>query len=327
MLGTFNVKHVGSVVTEDKAPNADTVATSYQKLLDQDASSGRDSGAAVQFIVQPKGCTLNAVQQSDAKDHTKFIGMRAMLFVGGLPKDKTIFSLVNEDASKVRYCHVFQASEPAIAVMKALQTAFMTFKTLEKARMENIKAAEERVKSPALVIEERPMSPPVDLNRALSPPPATTAPVTSPELDVVLGSFDVVHVGSVVTEDKAPNAETVTTAIQKIKDRDAASGQRSDAPVKFVVQPKGCTVTAARQSDAHDHTKFISMRAMLFVGGSSTDKTIFALVHEDAAKVRSCYIFQASEPAIAIMKSLQTAFMTFKKLVSAAAQAQAAASQ
>ena len=41
-----------------------------------------------------------------------FVSMKFVLFVGGYPKDKTIFALVHEDASKVLYLGVFQYREP-----------------------------------------------------------------------------------------------------------------------------------------------------------------------------------------------------------------------
>jgi hypothetical protein len=41
-----------------------------------------------------------------------FVPMKFVLFVDGDPKVKTIFALVHEDASKVRYVRVFQYREP-----------------------------------------------------------------------------------------------------------------------------------------------------------------------------------------------------------------------
>ncbi len=40
-----------------------------------------------------------------------FLLMKSVLFVGGYPKDKTIFAFVHEDKSKVRYVRVFQYRE------------------------------------------------------------------------------------------------------------------------------------------------------------------------------------------------------------------------
>ncbi len=41
-----------------------------------------------------------------------FLGMRTILFIGGLSSDKSVFAMVNEDEQKTRRCHVFQHSEP-----------------------------------------------------------------------------------------------------------------------------------------------------------------------------------------------------------------------
>ena len=92
------------------------------------------------------------------------------------------------------------------------------------------------------------------------------------------------------------------------------------------VAGRGKQTTCDRAQDL-----FISMRAMLFVGGLAKDKTVFALVHEDPAKVRSCHLFQTDGPvrhpanqnihsmsqAISVMQSIQKGFVTFKQLVAA----------
>jgi hypothetical protein len=38
------------------------------------------------------------------------------------------------------------------------------------------------------------------------------------------------------------------------------------------------------------------MKSLISIGGYPNDKTIFALVHEDEAKVRYCRVFQYREP-------------------------------
>ncbi len=41
---------------------------------------------------------------------------------------------------------------------------------------------------------------------------------------------------------------------------------------------------------------FVPMKSVLFVGRYPTDKKIFALVHEDATKVRHVRVFQYGKP-------------------------------